>query len=129
MSNFTLDIRRFVQRANGNTERVVRQVVFLLAQEMILRTPVDTGRARANWSFSVGQYRATYNMERYDPTGQATLNRFRTNDYGPVMYITNSLPYIRRLETGYSAQAPSGMVAASLSGIQGRIDAFVRGMR
>ena len=105
MSSFSLDIRRFVQRANGNTERVVRQVVFLLAQEMILRTPVDTGRARANWSFSVGQYRATYDAERYDQSGQATLNRFRTADYGPVMHITNSLPYIRRLETGYSAQA------------------------
>lgn len=128
MSNFALDIRQFVQKANGNTRRVVKQVVFLLAQEIIMRTPVDTGRARANWSFSVGTYRTTYNQDAYDQGGQSTLNRFRTNDYGPVMYITNSLPYIRGLENGFSAQAPIGMVRVSLAGLQQRIDSLVRAL-
>jgi hypothetical protein len=33
---------------------------------------------------------------------------------GDTIYLTNNLPYIRRLEEGYSQQAPAGMVALTV---------------
>ena len=42
------------------------------------------------------------------------------NDFkaGHVFYLVNNLPYIRRLEQGWSQQAPAGMVAVTVSEFQ-----------
>ncbi|WP_430434258.1 HK97 gp10 family phage protein [Methyloversatilis sp.] len=129
--SFTADIRTFVKKANGNVQLAVRQTVVLVAQGLIMTTPVDTGRARANWVFGAGRADVSFEWNRYDPGGNSALARIAaqaTAQYQPIMYVTNSLPYIGRLETGYSKQAPAGMVMVTLTDIQRRLDAYVRGL-
>lgn len=130
MSDFTRAIDRFIAKANGNVDRAVRQTVVLCAQGVVLRTPVDTGRARGNWVLGVGSI-DTSTGSANDPSGAGAIGRIAAEvaaSRGRVFYVTNSLPYIQRLEDGYSKQAPAGMVMVTLADIQRRLDAYVRGL-
>lgn len=57
------------------------------------------------------------------PTGQTSINRAKQvlgsnrSGAGKIkrIYIANGLPYILRLENGWSKQAPAGMVAITLA--------------
>lgn len=73
----------------------------------ILRTPVDLGRARGNWGLTVS-------AGQIDKTGAVTIDRVTRevidSDYRAGFSLVNALPYIERLEYGYSGQAPQGMV-------------------
>ncbi len=46
---------------------------------------------------------------------------------GDVIYLANSLPYIRRLEYGWSKQAPAGMVRGTVGEFQQAIDKALKG--
>ncbi|KDD51099.1 hypothetical protein L533_2345, partial [Bordetella bronchiseptica OSU553] len=50
--SFTADLGKFVERAKGNVDIATRQATVLLAEGVILKSPVDKGRFRANWQFS-----------------------------------------------------------------------------
>ena len=69
------------------TDRGIEALTFEIMNRIIAMTPVDTSRARSGWSY-----------------------RMRGN----VGVITNPLPYIRRLEYGWSKQAPNGMARVVL---------------
>ena len=69
-------------------------------------TPKDTGRAQQNW-----QLQNTLNTNSVD--GSFTLNAF--SKLSPPVYLVNNLPYILRLDNGYSAQAPAGITPAVLA--------------
>ncbi len=132
MSQFSVDIRKFIQKANGNVDRAIRQTIILVSQGVIQNTPVDTGRARANWVFGSGSPNLSVEFSRFDPGGSSALAKI-ASDIGTkpprLSYVTNSLPYIQSLEEGSSRQAPNGMVAVTLSSIQLRIDSYLRGLR
>lgn len=129
MSTFALDLERFAAKAEGNAEKVVRKIGIDLFSRTVERTPVDTGRARANWNVSIG----TANLatsEATDKGGEATKARIRNtlHDWkqGDI-YLMNSLPYIRRLEyDGWSGQAPQGMVRITVAEFQTFVDAATR---
>lgn len=116
-SDFVLDLTKFVEKAKGNADLVVRKAAADIAKRVIERTPVDTGRARGNWMAAVGKYSPDLTGS-LDKDGAATVaNVTATLDKitaGTVVYLTNTLPYILELENGSSKQAPSGMVQATL---------------
>lgn len=82
-------------------------------------TPVDTGWARSNWIPNIGEpieapvgSRSNVNTA---PQNQAlgqvanySLNKGR-------VYISNNVPYILRLNEGYSKQAPAGFVQRAVA--------------
>lgn len=116
--SFTLDLSRICAKAKGNTEMVVRKVMIETFTKVVLKSPVDTGRFRANWNCAVNNYDPA-TSEATDKGGRSSISKITTKvaatriDGSPV-YLTNSLPYAKRLEEGYSKQAPSGMVKLSL---------------
>lgn len=82
---------------------------------VVTGTPVDTGRARGNWLPSEGSARGE-TTDRVDQSGQAVIAEIKETVKGlGIYYLANNLPYIRRLEYGYSAQAPAGMVRLNLA--------------
>lgn len=119
MGAFTLQLEEFAKKAGANAELVVRRVGIDVFSSVIRKTPVDTGRARANWTAKVGSPSGVISdaidKGKYgsDPSGasvskaNAALAGF---EIGQAIFITNNLPYAQRLENGYSTQAPSGMV-------------------
>lgn len=108
--------RRMTIVARGvreNTTRIVQRAALAADQAVVLATPVDTGRARANWITSIGTPRLTA-TDATDKSGASSIaqgadviSRWRVG-LGPI-FIANSVPYILRLEEGSSRQAPSGM--------------------
>lgn len=121
---FTVDLSRICAKAQGNVENVVRKVTIETFRKVILKSPVDTGRFRANWIYATQTY-STATSEAVDKGGGATASRIAaqvasTRINGAPLYLTNSLPYAKRLEEGYSRQAPSGMVKLSLMEISAK---------
>lgn len=126
---FGLDIARFVEKAKAAPEQVVRKVGLDLASRVVLRSPVDTGRFRANWNVAFGRV-DTLTTPSTDKTGGKTLERVRVqlNGWAPGqdIYLTNSLPYAIPLEYGWSKkQAPQGMVRITVAEFQTFVNAAV----
>lgn len=84
-------------------DREVQQLVSFVkttfTSEVKKRTPIDTGRARRGWS-----------------------NR----QTGKNAVIENKVPYIERLEKGWSKQAPRGFVKQAISATQKAVNRRVK---
>ena len=132
MGSFGDSLHKFAAKSVANAQMVSRKLAFEVFGRVILRTPVDTGRCRANWSVSVGSMK-TNTTTATDPTGQATKAAAQSaamswNGKGSI-FISNNLPYVAKLEYGgypnppkhgvktaggYSIQAPQGMVRVTV---------------
>lgn len=75
------------------------------------------GRARANWQCTIGD-RAMGEIDDTDKSGNATIASIKSvvpKKAGKIVWLTNNVPYIKRLEyDAWSSQAPGGMVRLSL---------------
>lgn len=105
----------------------VQKIGMQVLRGVVMRTPVDTGRARSNWHVSLGSP-VVIERDPYAPgeklgigegaNAQATITiGAATIEQAPaigVIYLTNGLPYITRLEHGWSKQSPAGMVRLTL---------------
>jgi hypothetical protein len=109
------------ERLAGRIADSKGEIALWAFSEIVRLTPVDTGLARGNWNLSFDKPDGT--RQRPAPTGQAAIQRARqllgANRRGvgtkKQVVIANSLPYIRRLEYGWSQQAPQGMVRITLA--------------
>lgn len=85
---------------------------------VVIRTPVDTGRARGGWQLDIGGPRQS-EEDRRDRAGSETITKESANlqglKFGQVVAISNNVDYIEYLEEGSSQQAPQGMVAVTLT--------------
>lgn len=121
---FKIDIGSELNLAVGELRAVVGKTALEGLRRIVLRTPVDTGRARGNWFVSFGTA-GTETTQGVDPNGSATIargaaviSRYKTRRAFDSILLYNNLPYINRLEDGYSTQAPGGMVALTVAELQ-----------
>jgi hypothetical protein len=118
LSSFTLDIQRFVDKAKGNVDLVVRKIALDMFRRVIIKSPVDTGRFKSNWQVAIGSIPAG-TLELNDKTGAATISKVTAATLGfkagEVIYLVNNLAYARALEYGHSKQAPAGMVRVTIA--------------
>lgn len=136
---FAQDMAKFVRTAENRLKKTVAQSVWRLSREVVMSTPIDqpfgwhdeksVGVARGGWFISFDISSANQ-VERKDPSGQATIKRIASSlqTYQPrrhnAIYLNNNVPYINMLEkggyqnfvnrlkstpTGFSTQAPAGM--------------------
>jgi hypothetical protein len=117
VNRFTLDIQRFVNKTKNNLDLVVRRVAFDIFSRVIEKSPVDTGRFRANWQVAIGSIPGGI-LEAFDKSGVDTILRVQATvmnaKAGDVIYLVNNVHYSVRLEFGWSKQAPAGMVRTTL---------------
>lgn len=107
-------------------KKVVAGVVLDIGGRIIKRTPVDTGRARGNWNFSLDRPDTSVNPSRKDKARVLRKSDLPDIDGRHTIFIINNLDYIVSLEKGSSTQAPKGMVAASVQEWQRVLDANAR---
>ena len=130
MGQFSLDLSRAVAKAKGNTSLAVKRVMLETFTRCIAKSPVDTGRFRANWTASIGSY-STGTTDALDkrrvgdrkgPTIDAMaymVDGVQLGDY--KVFLVNNLPYSHVLEYGRasgkpgSLQAPQGIVRITLA--------------
>lgn len=110
---FAANLNALCQRAGDKAESVVRKTALELQSGMIEKSPVDTGRFKGNFQVGLGAINIAAN-DAPDKQGGAAIGRAETVlagwKPGQSIWLTNSLPYARRLEEGHSQQAPYGMV-------------------
>ncbi|AOZ14946.1 hypothetical protein AA042_21595 [Pseudomonas lundensis] len=99
----------------------VRTIALAMLQEIVLRSPVDTGRFRNNNIVSIVSPVYASTVET-DASGAGTISRGAAAMSGlepyTTVFIQNNLPYAQRLEDGHSKQAPpGGIYAASFHGV------------
>lgn len=109
---WALEIDREWADQMGGLRDAVEYVALTAISRIDLRSPVDTGRFRANWTFSIGAMDASITAEVGSNVAENNAKaQAYPQDTFPVFYLQNNLPYAERLEDGYSSQAPGGMVA------------------
>lgn len=107
----------------------------ILGGDCAVDTPIDTGRATANWNISVNSENVEP-VKEYDktttalPTKRQMKQMAKTAKLGDDIYINNAVQgedddgnftgegYILQLEGGKSQQAPFGMVDKNLNRLQ-----------
>lgn len=103
-----------------------KQAGLTILGALVWGTPVDKSKALSNWQVSVdtpntAQRQPYFPGEKgstYAESAQAAFEVGKTVILsklpGQKLFITNALPYIRRLNDGYSSQAPAGFVERSV---------------
>ena len=109
-----LDAQVVMKQFRQAAEAALQSTIVEAHARIVDRTPVDTGRARANWHVVANDPDPPVTTET-DPDGSAAKARAaadaREIKLGDVAYISNGVPYIELLEHGSSQQAPNGMLA------------------
>lgn len=104
-------LEAFAKKAKIELEAAHRLSIIKVVDSLVFGSAVDTGRFRSNW---VGGVNSVNTYAGHEPeSADATRTRLLGSipPVGGVYYITNSLPYARRLEyEGWSQQMPAGIV-------------------
>lgn len=106
------------------TTELMRMATKDFYQKIIISTPVDTGRARWGWNITVnapsntvpppGNYpKPTFDSHMEDPIYSITVT--------DAIYITNNVPYIKRLNAGYSKNHPARFVELAAARVQAAV--------
>ena len=112
------DWKKIESKMARNLNQGIRATLFEVSTAIIKDTPADTGRARGNWQASIGRGAtkeiAVNNQRSGEAKAIAEVDQTVSVAVGDLYYLTNNVPYIERLEFGWSKQAPSGMVRKNL---------------
>lgn len=132
--SFAKEISTFGVKTKEQMDFFVFTICTEIGQGVVLKTPVDTGRARGNWMPSLDVPDGTIST-RVDPSGGSAIAEIQAlakQASGRIFYLSNNLPYIRHLEYGlygqppgsangpktiggYSKKAPAGMVRLTIN--------------
>lgn len=97
-----------------DADTFTKKVTGEMLQGVIVATPVDTGQARSNWRVKVGSIDGTTD-ESTDKSGQGAISKGIATiqsggGLGKIVYLSNSLKYIEKLNDGWSMQAPKNFM-------------------
>lgn len=116
LRGFGIKIKEVGAALPGRSDRLLAQLLVVCTATVVLRTPVDTGRARANWVATQGApFAGTLPPPASAGAGAgeavaratAVAGAYRG---GAGLFLRNGLPYIGRLNSGSSTQAPANFV-------------------
>ena len=127
--SFAESLAAFAEQTKEAIDDVFREVVIEIGTSVIRLSPVDTGRFKGNWQFTVGAP-SNQSIDTFDKAGHETIATLVSEvsklEAGQVAYIVNNLVYGVPLEYGYSDQAPAGMVQITLARFQQIVEEAIR---
>ena len=117
--SFASDVAKFAKLTNASLDETGRAIVLELFGSVIKDTPVDTGRAKGNWQTTIGTPASGTTDRLGEAEALAEVSQEAASfGAGKVIYLSNGLPYILRLEYGWSKQQPGGMARRNAARIQ-----------
>jgi len=124
----------------------IRAVFFQTFTEVVIKTPVDSGRARGNWFLSVSTPSNSVSTSENSSSSLREVSSIPKSVFNKRIFLTNNLPYVGTLEyggfpspvklgtknkrtgkfeirsiSGFSKQRPSGWVRKALVKAQNKI--------
>ncbi|MBG6289529.1 HK97 gp10 family phage protein [Pseudomonas nitroreducens] len=119
--SFSAQINSFVEQTKEDLTELFQNVVIAVGTSVIKISPVDTGRFRGEWQFTIDTPAQSQNG-RIDPTGNDAIADVVDGalmlQIGQTAWLVNLLPYAIPLEYGHSDQAPNGMVRITIARFQ-----------
>ena len=112
------DWKKIESKIDRTLDQGIRATILELSTAIIKDTPAKTGRARGNWQASIGRGAtgevSVVNKRAGEAKAISNVNQKASVAVGDLYYLTNNVPYIERLEYGWSKQAPGGMVRKNM---------------
>lgn len=137
------------QGKEKQVDSALRDAFIGTAETIRIKTPADTGRARANWFLT--KIKPSKKIVKSNTSSQSYSSKLSGRVLGNRFFLTNNLPYIKTLEYGgypkdvkkgtkkrkgggyeirssggYSKQAPNGMVRITLKNFPRRLKKALR---
>ena len=98
------DLGRFTVKVTEASEEKIRGSLLDFTKNVIIQTPVESGRLRGNWQSSINQAKlAQLDTKQQGGNGEATNEAQKTIaqfELGDIFFFTNNLPYARVVEFG-----------------------------
>lgn len=94
---------------------LLRAVSLDVLARLVRKSPVDTGRFRNNWYTSTSRPALLTTANTSNNAEARALPSIASIRPFGQLFITNNLPYARRIEDGSSQQAPAGVTRLSVA--------------
>ena len=131
-------VQRFIELNESRVPKVMRMFTVEAYRQLTIATPVDTGRARWGWNCSFIQPNFTIPMAA--PKGQKNYygldaarasNTFRADIISgkETLYISNAVPYIIKLNEGWSRQAPARFFELCFENAVQKLSKYLQGLK
>ncbi|PSL23474.1 hypothetical protein [Dyadobacter jiangsuensis] len=118
----------YKKKVEGSLEKAVRIYALQAYTNIVISTPVGNpdlwksdpppgyvgGRARANWNIDINTVDLSVTESTDAPDTVQAINVTAKYKVKDTIYISNNLPYIQRLNEGWSSQAPENFVDKGL---------------
>lgn len=133
-ADFSKALMSVASTATENMEKVIRVSIVELYTSLVLKTPVDTGRAKASWTISTtgeappSPIKGDYAEGEIADIVVGHVSDFKITIADNTVSIINNLDYMEYLEDGTSQQAPYGMVALSLAEFEAYFNHRLKGL-
>ena len=135
--SFGSDIQKYAKKLDKSLDEVVYEICSETSEKIINRTPYDKGYAKDNWIATIDNPSNTVSNSK-DISGMVAIGKAKIvarKAKGHIFYLSNNLPYIRKLEFGgyaagpkivggFSTQAPHGMVRITLKEIKAKMKRY-----
>lgn len=142
---FKRQFSKLLKQAGDKTDDLVRRSASELISRMFFRSPVGNpslwkdpsaappgytgGRFRANWQVGLGAINTdTSAKPGADAEGRAKIVLAGWKP-GQTIFLTNSLPYSKKIEHGHSTQAPVGVVKLTVQDFREAVAKAAREVR
>lgn len=135
MATFEQEVEAWEKKMMDQASKVVRKTVIDLHTRIVRRTPVETGRLKANNQIGIGVKPATATMDT-DKTKLGTsgstvakeTSKLRDLPLGVDVWICNNVEYALPIEMGHSKTgAPQGMFRISMQDLMQKWPSLVSG--
>lgn len=98
----------FIFDVTKSEEDKVKKITMDAIQSLVVLSPVDTGAYRASHIVSIGSGDYGVRGSETNAVQDAAIQAVKFK-LGNLVYIQNNQPYAKRLENGWSDQAPQGI--------------------
>lgn len=156
MPSFSLQIAEWVAKTKGDMDKIVRFALMSIDGKLVQRSPVGDAKFwihPAPKGYAGGRFRGAWIVSQWTPNasdsglsrvssgtggfidkdGSATLAAhagvISEARSGNIYYLYNPMPYGKRIEEGWSSQAPAGVVALTVVEWNNIVEAAVNGVR
>jgi hypothetical protein len=123
--SFGKDLDDFTVKSIKKASRVKRAAAIEILNGVVMKTPVDTGRARGNWQASVNTP-IVRDDEANDKAGNLTVSNgsylIRRSKLENRIYLSNNVEYVPFLNQGSSRQAGARFVEAVVQRVKNRVN-------
>lgn len=127
INNFKRSLRSAADLIERNSLKIQQEVTVLIMSELIVETPKVTTLTVSNWQ--IGSNSAPRGIRRIrSPGGIINEARgvVRGARRGVKFYIVNNVPWLRRLNTGWSVQRPPGWIERAIFRARNQVRSVVR---